>query len=253
MARFAHDATFYLSEFSKSLTDRAGTWYITLSQVQFMSFVTSYLCFTPSSLMLKASSLTERGHVRQRLEEGIDAYMKRFREKALNCCSPGEEKTLAQICLHGMLEEYRIFLEKLCFSFSKLMEAACHTNEGMQASSSKSRFSPNPPLRKRSIIDPWEGRRILVVQSSSWWKSAKPAPNTVALPCDPKKATTLLSKWVKEWVVNYPRYIVSHLERTRRTDVLSLPSKEGSYPLSNVFQKGHWWEAQIRGSTLPGE
>lgn len=34
------------------------------------------------------------------------------------------------VCLHGMLEEYRIFMEKLSFaSFSKLMEAAHRTNE----------------------------------------------------------------------------------------------------------------------------
>lgn len=41
-----------------------------------------------------------------------------------------EERVLVEVCLHGMLKEFRIFLENLSFSsFSKLVKAAHHNKE----------------------------------------------------------------------------------------------------------------------------
>lgn len=79
-----------------------------------------------------------------------------------------EEEVLINVCPHGMLEEYRIFLENLFFApFSKLMEAACRTNESVsrilkpslavQPTPSPS-FRPDP--RKRSIVVAWPLRRV---------------------------------------------------------------------------------------------
>lgn len=67
---------------------------------------------------------------RQYSSEDLDAYIRRFHEKALGCCHQVDEEMLADICLHGMTEENGVFLEDLSFpSFSKLIEAARWTIE----------------------------------------------------------------------------------------------------------------------------
>lgn len=61
--------------------------------------------------------------------EDLDIYVKRSRDKALDYYDPVKERMLVDICLHGMLEEYRIFLENIFVSsFSKIIEAARLTN-----------------------------------------------------------------------------------------------------------------------------
>lgn len=42
-------------------------------------------------------------------------YLRRFHEKALDCCDPVDKVVLVNFCLHNMMEEYRIFLENLSF------------------------------------------------------------------------------------------------------------------------------------------
>lgn len=70
------------------------------------------------------------GRTRQYPGKYLDLCVKRFHEKALDCCGLIEEEVLVNVCLHGINDEYRVFLENLTFpSFSKLMEAARQTNE----------------------------------------------------------------------------------------------------------------------------
>lgn len=82
--------------------------------------------------------------------------MKRFRYEAPDCYDPMGEGMLVHVRLHGMLEEYSIFLENLSFySFPKLMEAARRTNEMVHRAprpSSTSRSSLNSALKKRLIV-----------------------------------------------------------------------------------------------------
>lgn len=64
-------------------------------------------------------TLAELGRTRQYAGKDLDLYMKRFHDKALDCVDPMEEEILVNVCLYGMNDEYRIFLENLTFpSFS---------------------------------------------------------------------------------------------------------------------------------------
>lgn len=70
-------------------------------------------------------TLVELDRTRQYPSEDLNVYMKRFRERALDYSDVVNEKTLVDIFLHGMANEYWAYLENLtCLSFSKLMEAA---------------------------------------------------------------------------------------------------------------------------------
>lgn len=74
-------------------------------------------------------SLAELDRICRCLVEDLDVSVKRFRDQALGCYDLVEERMRVNICLHSMLEEYRIFLENLFVSsFSKLMETARLTN-----------------------------------------------------------------------------------------------------------------------------
>lgn len=101
-------------------------------------------------------SLAELCSVRQHPGDDLDIYLKRFRDKALDCCNLVAERMPVEVCLDGMLEEYHISLEKLFFSFfSKLLEAARWTNESVHRASrpcSSSRSNLNHVPRKRSIV-----------------------------------------------------------------------------------------------------
>lgn len=59
-------------------------------------------------------TLVELGRTKQYPGKNFDIYVKRFHEKALD---------YYKVCIQGMSDEYRVFLENLSFSsFTKLME-----------------------------------------------------------------------------------------------------------------------------------
>lgn len=54
----------------------------------------------------------------------MDAYVKHFHERALDCCDLVAEDVLVDICLHGMREDYHVHLNIVHLSlFLRLIEA----------------------------------------------------------------------------------------------------------------------------------
>lgn len=69
---------------------------------------------------------------RDSLGKDLDMFLKRFNKRALHCCDPMDKEVLVNVCLHGMMEKYIIFLGNLSFtSFSRLIEAARRTTESV--------------------------------------------------------------------------------------------------------------------------
>lgn len=60
-------------------------------------------------------TLAKRGPTRQHSNEDLDVYVRKFRENALYYCDLVSEEMLINVCLHVMIEEYRVLLEKLPF------------------------------------------------------------------------------------------------------------------------------------------
>lgn len=62
----------------------------------------------------------------------LDLYVRRFHEKALGYYDSVDEEVLVNVCLHGILNEYRLFLKNLSFpSFSRPMRAVRQTNKSV--------------------------------------------------------------------------------------------------------------------------
>lgn len=71
-------------------------------------------------------TLAELDWTRQHSNEDLGICMRTFHKNAhtLDCCDPVSKEILVSVCLHGMVEEYRVFLEILSFSsFAKLMKS----------------------------------------------------------------------------------------------------------------------------------
>lgn len=55
-------------------------------------------------------TLAELGRTCPYQGEHLDAYVKRFHEKAMDCCDPVTEDALVDVCLHSVIEGYQIYL-----------------------------------------------------------------------------------------------------------------------------------------------
>lgn len=130
MGPYAHSPELCLREFSKSLTDSAYNWYLNLKPGSIQDWDHIVMLFNAKFFCAEARfTLAELGRTRQHLGEDLDVYVKRFRKRALDCSDAVDKETLVDVCLHGMVNEYRVYLENLTFpSFSKLMEAARRNN-----------------------------------------------------------------------------------------------------------------------------
>lgn len=111
-------------------------------------------CSTPISFRLKPKSPLPNWLHSQFSNKDLDVYVRRFPEKALDCCDQLDEEMSIDVCLHGMAKEYMVFLENLSFfSLSKLMEAARCTNESMHKSSKFNTSSkPNKAPAARAML-----------------------------------------------------------------------------------------------------
>lgn len=111
-------------------------------------------------------------------------YLKGLSIKALDYCDLVDERMLVNIYLHSMIEEYLIFLENFSFSsFSKLMKAACCTNESVQLSST-SRSSSNSSSWKRQPSRNEKGHVVQSKEANSCRRGPKQFPTLPLFPCD---------------------------------------------------------------------
>ena len=124
MGPFAGDRELCLREFSKSLTNRAYTWYSTLQPNSIPtwediveSFCTKYFCGEE-----KVTIITLHNS-KQKPSEGLLDFIRRFRDTALDSYGQYKEQELVEICIYNMFLEYRAPLENLkIHQFSELLQ-----------------------------------------------------------------------------------------------------------------------------------
>jgi len=111
---YVADEDLCLWEFSKSLCDRAYTWYIGLKPGSIPSlddmvdvFCTKYF-HGEETVALATLQATK-----QRSGEDLIEYIKRFRDIALDYYDHCEERTLVEMCMANMIKEHRVILENL--------------------------------------------------------------------------------------------------------------------------------------------
>ncbi|KAB2615174.1 hypothetical protein D8674_021762 [Pyrus ussuriensis x Pyrus communis] len=90
------DCNPHLREFSNSLTDRAYTWYTTL---------------TPGSTRI----LLNNTH--QKHGEDLVTLVKRFYDFALDCYDEKNEKAFVKICISNIVADYKVYLENIGINY----------------------------------------------------------------------------------------------------------------------------------------
>ena len=100
-------------------------------------------------------TLSDLHQERQRIYKGLLDYIRRFRNLSLVCYDLVEEERLVDICIVGMLYEYRPYLENLQIpSFTRLMEASKRTSMSVtkpsKGSTSQTTSAPRQPWKRES-------------------------------------------------------------------------------------------------------
>ena len=107
MGPFAGDGELCLREFSKSLTNRAYTWYSTLqpNSIPTWEDMVESLCTNYFHGEEKVTIITLH-NLKQKPSEGFLDFIRRFKDTALNCYGQYKEQELVEICIDNMFPEY---------------------------------------------------------------------------------------------------------------------------------------------------
>ncbi|CAL2247644.1 unnamed protein product [Prunus armeniaca] len=113
----AADYNLRLREFSKSLTDRAYTWYTTLAPASLIRFCKKYFQHE------ERVTTTQLNNTRQKQGEDLVDFVRRFRDLAPDCYDENDEEAVVEICISNIVADYRVYLENIGISqFSWLLE-----------------------------------------------------------------------------------------------------------------------------------
>lgn len=150
------DRNLRLREFSKSLTDKAYSWYTNLQAGSVLSWEDMVRKFYSKFFYVEERLTTlQLMRVTQKPYEDLNVYVRRFRELSVDLQDPVSEDNLTKMCVEGMQPAFKPHLVTHNFSdFSALYEAARSLSETV-----------DPPVRERPPQPPR-------YQSSSW----KPIP-----------------------------------------------------------------------------
>ena len=107
MGPFVGDGELCLREFSKSLTNRAYTWYSTLqpNSIPTWEDMVESLCTNYFHGEEKVTIITLH-NLKQKPSEGFLDFIRRFKDTALNCYGQYKEQELVEICIDNMFPEY---------------------------------------------------------------------------------------------------------------------------------------------------
>ena len=122
------------------------------------------------------------------MSEWLLEYIRRFKDLSLLCYDPVEEERLVDVCIFGMLYEYRPYLENLQISnFTRLVEVSRRTSmfvrKPSKGSTSQTMNTPRQPWRRK-------GKKVEVAVVEESKKAAKgkkrergsiPPPFTVSM------------------------------------------------------------------------
>ena len=127
---------------------------------------------------------------KQRSEEDLMEYIKRFRDKALNCYDHCNKKMLVELCIGNMIMEYMVVLKILEISqFAQLLQKAKKMIQSIKPNSDKlkeQKFTPQAMTvsisKKRKKLEGREYKSLLLI------------------PCTPKELAMLLDRWIIDGV-----------------------------------------------------
>uniref|UniRef100_A0A2N9IB95 RNA-directed DNA polymerase n=1 Tax=Fagus sylvatica TaxID=28930 RepID=A0A2N9IB95_FAGSY len=169
MGAYAGNGDLCLREFSKSLDDRAYTWYTTLppGSVKVWEDMVELFCGKYFQAEEKIT-LVNLHTTKQASGEDLLRYIHRFRDISLDCYANYEEGELVGVCIDNMLPEFRAHLENLDISrFGQLLQKARKDGIITERSQMRGSFDEAPPPvpctleEMKAILDKWVADGII--------------------------------------------------------------------------------------------
>uniref|UniRef100_A0A2N9IRR7 Integrase catalytic domain-containing protein n=1 Tax=Fagus sylvatica TaxID=28930 RepID=A0A2N9IRR7_FAGSY len=212
MGPFAGNGGLCLREFSKSLVDRAYTWYAMLPEGSIRdwedmveSFCSKYFHVEEKITLLNLHS------TKQLPGEDLLKYIHRFRDISLDCHVKYEESELVEVCIDNMLPEFRAHLENLDISqFAPLLQKARKTALSVKPHSEKAREkkSQHQALTVSTTAVPTGNKRKRPIEKV--FEEPPPLPFTV------EEMMVIFDKWVKDEVIKLPQINKPPTEEEKR-------------------------------------
>uniref|UniRef100_A0A2N9GBP8 RNA-directed DNA polymerase n=1 Tax=Fagus sylvatica TaxID=28930 RepID=A0A2N9GBP8_FAGSY len=212
MGPFAGNGGLCLREFSKSLVDRAYTWYAMLPEGSIRdwedmveSFCSKYFHVEEKITLLNLHS------TKQLPGEDLLKYIHRFRDISLDCHVKYEESELVEVCIDNMLPEFRAHLENLDISqFAPLLQKARKTALSVKPHSEKAREkkSQHQALTVSTTAAPTGNKRKRPIEKV--FEEPPPLPFTV------EEMMVIFDKWVKDEVIKLPQINKPPTEEEKR-------------------------------------
>jgi hypothetical protein len=212
MGPFAGNGGLCLREFSKSLVDRAYTWYAMLPEGSIRdwedmveSFCSKYFHVEEKITLLNLHS------TKQLPGEDLLKYIHRFRDISLDCHVKYEESELVEVCIDNMLPEFRAHLENLDISqFAPLLQKARKTALSVKPHSEKAREkkSQHQALTVSTTTAPSGNKRKRPIEKV--FEEPPPLPFTV------EEMMVIFDKWVKDEVIKLPQINKPPTEEEKR-------------------------------------
>ena len=147
MGPYASNSDLCLQEFSKSLDDRAYTWYTTLPPGSVRSWDDMVEMFCRKYFQKEEKvTLVNLHSTKQGNEEDLLKYIHRFHDISLDCYANYEESELVGICINNMSPKFHAHLENLDITrFAQLLQKARKTALSVKPHIEKTREKKNLP------------------------------------------------------------------------------------------------------------
>uniref|UniRef100_A0A2N9ER61 RNA-directed DNA polymerase n=1 Tax=Fagus sylvatica TaxID=28930 RepID=A0A2N9ER61_FAGSY len=197
MGAYAGNGDLCLREFSKSLDDRAYTWYTTLppGSVKVWEDMVELFCGKYFQVEEKIT-LVNLHTTKQTNREDLLRYIHRFRDISLDCYANYEEGKLVGVCIDNMLPEFRAHLENLDISrFAQLLQKARKTALSVKPHTEK-------PKERKSQPQVLTVSAVNNKRKKSNERSFEEPPPSV--PCTLEEMMAILDKWVADGIFKLP-------------------------------------------------
>uniref|UniRef100_A0A2N9EZ34 RNA-directed DNA polymerase n=1 Tax=Fagus sylvatica TaxID=28930 RepID=A0A2N9EZ34_FAGSY len=201
IGHFAAHGDLCLREFSKSLVDRAYTWYTMLPAGSIRTWEDMVESFCSKYFHVEEKiTLVNLHSIKQQIGEDLVKYIHRFRDVSLDCHVKYQEGELVEVCIDNMLPEFRAHLENLDIRrFAPLLQKARKTAISVkpQVEKSRDKKSLSQTLTVSTATSPSGTKRKNPTDKA--YEEAPPLPFTT------EEMIAILDKWVQDQVIKLPR------------------------------------------------
>ena len=201
MGPFAAHGDLCLREFSKSLVDRAYTWYTVLPVGSIRTWEDMVESFCGKYFHVEEKiTLVNLHSTKQQTGEDLVKYIHCFRDVSLDCHVKYQKGKLVEVCIDNMLPEFCAHLENLdILGFAPLLQKARKTALSVKPQVERSRDKKSlPQTLTVSTATTLSGTKRKNLTEKAY---EEPPP----LPFTAKEMMAIFDKWVQDQVIKLPK------------------------------------------------